>query len=544
MGEKPPPPSAPSTGICPRCRRRYARPARVCLVDGSPLVDEERLLEQGKTEAEAERVPAKGEAPKPERRSPLPPKPSAAPATSKPPPPPRREPSPASVTPVRSFERLGPYRLLRLLGEGGMARIYLAEHEKISRICAIKRLHADHLEDRITVARFLAEARAVSDISHSNLVAVYDVVEEPNEIYIVMEYLDGVDVAQVLRDEQRLDPRRAARIAAEACDGLQPVHERKIIHRDLKPENIFLAKTPEGSERVKLLDFGVARLTIDRPKELRTRSGLTVGTPTYMSPEQATASEIDPRSDLYAIGVVLYEMISGRPPFVGAGYGDVMLMHVNDPPPRLATCAPHVPPWLEQVVMRCLEKEPEARFQTAAELAEALRAGPGVQAAPPMVRPLLSRRRRLPRGARWIAAGAGALTVGLVASLVALIVHHLGGRVEAQPPPPSHVTPRPPPPMIVPPPPPTELKVEAQPAGAQVRLDGADACAAPCSIRLPPGRPSVQVTVAAAGFVEETRAVDAQAPPGELRFVLKRVRRPRGPIRRDKNSTVDPFQRR
>src|SRR5438093_1117100 len=144
--------SAPAPAVCPRCRRSYPRPARVCPIDGTPLANQERLAA---IEASAKKKPA-----------------------------------PARPEKPPSEERLGPYRLLRLLGEGGMARIYLAEHAKIGRICAIKRLHRDHFDDKVTVARFLAEARSVSDITHPNLVAVYDVVEEPDEIYIVMEYLD------------------------------------------------------------------------------------------------------------------------------------------------------------------------------------------------------------------------------------------------------------------------------------------------------------------------------------------------------------------
>ena len=275
-------------------------------------------------------------------------------------------------------ERLGPYRLVRQIGEGGMARIYLAEHEKLSRTVAIKRLHSIHFDDPIVVARFLAEARAVSDIAHANLIRVHDVVEEPGEIYLVMDFYDGCDVADVLRSEGKFAPQRAAGIAAQLCDVLAAVHARDIIHRDLKPENVFLADELDEEhrpcERVKLLDFGVARTAELRPKELRTRSGLTVGTPTYMSPEQATASTIDARSDLYAVGVLLYEMLTGKPPFTGV-YGDVMLKHVHDAPVPVIERVPEVPRWLDGVVMRCLEKSPEDRYQSAAEVATSLRAG-------------------------------------------------------------------------------------------------------------------------------------------------------------------------
>ena len=305
-------------------------------------------------------------------------------------------------------EKLGAYVLTRQLGEGGMARIYLARHEKLGRVVAIKRLHADHFDDPITVHRFLAEARAVGDLRHPNLVAVYDVVEEPGEIYLVMEYLKGRDVARAMREDGPFAPARAAVIAAQICDGLAAVHARQIVHRDLKPENVFLL-AGEGDEAVKLLDFGVARLAESRPKELRTRSGLTVGTPTYMSPEQATASPVDGRSDLYAVGILLFEMITGKPPFVG-GYGDVMLQHVHDPPRRLAQARPDVPPWLDELVMRCLDKEPDRRHQSAAELAAALRAG--------LAGSLPSKQRR--QIGRWVALGVASVLAGAGVGLVVL----------------------------------------------------------------------------------------------------------------------------
>lgn len=271
-------------------------------------------------------------------------------------------------------QRLGRYRLIRIIGEGGMARIYLAEEETRGRLCAIKRLHATHFSDRVTVGRFLREARAVAGIDHPNLVATYDVIDQPDEICLVMEYLDGCDLAEVLEEEGPLDPLRAAAYCAQACDGLEAVHTRGIIHRDLKPENLFLAYEPNGEERIKLLDFGVARLLEELPRDLRTKTGQTVGTPMYMSPEQATASEdLDGRSDIYMLGVVLFELLTGTRPFCGAGYGEVMLKHVNDPPPRPTSRRRSIPPWLEDIVMRCLEKDPDARYQSAAKLASALR---------------------------------------------------------------------------------------------------------------------------------------------------------------------------
>jgi serine/threonine-protein kinase len=461
------------------------------------------------------------------------------------------------TSPAWQGERLGPYRLLRQLGEGGMARIYLAEHEKLGRICAIKRLHADHFADRITVARFLAEARAVGAIHHPNLVAAYDVVEEPHEIYLVMEYLDGQDVAQLLREGGPMEPARAAEIVAQACDGLAAVHAHNIVHRDLKPENIFLARDGDGVERVKLLDFGVARLMGDRPQELKTRSGLTVGTPTYMSPEQATASEIDARSDVYTVGVVLFEMLAGAPPFTGAGYGDVMLMHVNDPAPRLSSRRPDVAPWLDQLVARCLEKKPGQRFQSATELGAALRAGPSAQVAPtgaeapsPPAQAIEVPRPRMDRFWTWAALVGGIAVVGGAALFAAEPWH--GTPQTTTMPPAAEIAPllpvstaaRPAPvePVVTPLAAPTvapavarpvaaapqrKVHVVTVPSHAMVALAGSAPCRAPCDVPIPAGSTStLDIRASAPRYLAESRLIEGASPPSSLRIVLHHA--PRG----------------
>ena len=480
---------------CPRCQRQYDPPVRVCAVDGAALV----MAPVDKT---IEDTVEGGEAPLEE-------------------------------------ERLGGYRLIRMLGEGGMARVYMAEHEKLGRLCAIKRLHAAHFEDHVTVSRFIAEARAVSGIRHPNLVGIYDIIEEPTEICLVMEYLEGQDLGHILREQGPFYPPRAAALCAQACEGLEAVHARGIVHRDLKPDNLFLAREPDGLERVKLLDFGVARLVEDRPRALRTQSGQTVGTPQYMSPEQATASPIDPRSDIYMMGVVLFELVTGRTPFVGKGYGDVMMMHVHNKPPRPSDLRSGVPAWLDDIILRCLEKDPAKRFQSARELAAELRREPTVRVTMP-VEQLVVRRGWSNRTLVLMLGGAlvigMAIAVWLVVRLTsarpaalpagepAAALHSkdaAGGanlRTDARPSAGAEeedVEPAKPP--IV------RLRVVTQPPGAAVQVDGDLRCLGPCEVELQggPERP-VEVRVSAPGYVTERRLIDIASPPPELRIPLRR----------------------
>jgi serine/threonine-protein kinase len=209
------------------------------------------------------------------------------------------------------------------------------------------------------------------------------------------------------------------------------VHARGIVHRDLKPDNLFLAREANGRERVKILDFGVARLAEGHARSLKTKSGQTVGTPNYMSPEQATASMLDHRSDLYMMGVVLFELVTGVVPFQGKGYGDVMLMHVHDPPPRLRDLRPEAPQWLDQVVQRCLEKDAQTRYSNARELALALR-----QEATAEITLPVQRLDELQRGwsTRTVALMVGgALVLGVAAALAAVLLRSPAAHVLEQP---------------------------------------------------------------------------------------------------------------
>jgi eukaryotic-like serine/threonine-protein kinase len=269
-------------------------------------------------------------------------------------------------------EHLGPYRLVERLATGGMGAVYRALHEKVGRSVALKLLHQSLRNEVVGVSRFFHEARAVNTIRHPNVVEVYDLSGEGEDVYMVLELLSGNDLRTLLGRQSRacLPANRAVNILEQVCGALQATHARKIVHRDLKPENIFLCNTAGRPDFVKLLDFGVAKL--ERPEGRLTREGIALGTPEYMAPEQARGADVDGRTDLYAVGCIAFEMLTGRTVFQGSAPGDVMMKHVRTPPPSPRDFNPEVTAALEQVVLRCLAKSPKARPQTALELAQEL----------------------------------------------------------------------------------------------------------------------------------------------------------------------------
>ncbi|HEY0715802.1 MAG TPA: serine/threonine-protein kinase [Polyangia bacterium] len=281
--------------------------------------------------------------------------------------------------PTPGVDCLGSYRLIERLAVGGMGAVYRAINEKIGRSVAVKLLHQSLRGEVVSVSRFFTEARAVNTIRHPNVVEVYDFSGEGEDVYMVLELLRGQDLRTVLGSEPMgfLPPERVVSILEQVCGALQATHLRKIVHRDLKPENVFLIRRPNGSDLVKLLDFGVAKL--ERPEGKLTRDGIALGTPEYMAPEQARAIHVDGRTDVYAVGCIAFEMLTGRTLFHGASPGDIMIKQVREAPPSLRSLNPQVPPALEAVVLRCLAKSPKDRPQSAMELARELCAAIGVR---------------------------------------------------------------------------------------------------------------------------------------------------------------------
>ena len=269
---------------------------------------------------------------------------------------------------------VGKYRLLDQLGEGGMGTVYRAEHVVLGSPAAVKVLLPQFTQDSVVVDRFFQEARAASAIRHAGIVEVFDFGRLANgQAYIAMELLRGEDLAQFLARRGTLDTSLAVQIAVQMLAALNATHVVGVIHRDLKPDNVFLVRDPgaPGAIRVKILDFGIAKLIasplgvqpVGRP---RTKNML-LGTPAYMAPEQCRGgAEIDARADLYAVGCLLFQLLTGRPPFVAGGDGEVMAMHIYEPPPRLSNLAPEQPVELDALVAKLLTKDPRDRIPSAA----------------------------------------------------------------------------------------------------------------------------------------------------------------------------------
>jgi serine/threonine-protein kinase len=274
---------------------------------------------------------------------------------------------------------IGNYRVVSKLGEGGMGSVYLAEHPLIGKKVALKVLHEEYSSNQDVVSRFFNEAKAVNDIQHPNIVDIidYGVVQTqqgPGFVYFIMEFLGGESLASCIQRESPMQPDRVFQIGMQVADALAASHAKGIIHRDLKPDNIYLITRGREKDFVKVLDFGIAKLTGDQPGSRRTRTGIVMGTPAYMSPEQCEGKgNIDARTDVYALGIVLYEMITGHVPFGGEGYGEVLVQHLTKRPARPTTARGAVPPHVEAVIMKSLEKKREDRFQTMEDFIEALK---------------------------------------------------------------------------------------------------------------------------------------------------------------------------
>lgn len=442
------------------------------------------------------------------------------------------------VEPDLTGQQLQHWRLEKVLGEGAMARVYLATDERTGAKAALKVLKQEHLDDAEHVQRFIQEVRAVEAISNPHIVKVNEFGDVPfpsgqRVVFCAMELLEGQALSDAMNHEA-FGVVRAVRIAQQTARALHAAHQIGVVHRDVKPENLFLMRDG-AQEFVKVLDFGVAKLLkpLGNLPKVGTKAGIVVGTPEYMAPEQALGTGTDPRVDVYAVGLVLYELLSGEQPFKGETFGKLVLEIAQTPVPPLpekTRAGERLPPGLAAVVLKCLEKQPDARFSSAAELADALEPFatprwsrsqmPAVRvnedAVPEVSDAELAAAIRPSRAPLLVAA----VVVGLALLGTAFAV--FGGssgeapaapatKPAAQVEAPKPVEPAPEPPK--PPPPPTEVTLEVQstPEGAKVKREGAVLGVTPLRVTLPRSTAAEMLTLELPKYVAVAREVRLDA---------------------------------
>ena len=262
--------------------------------------------------------------------------------------------------------QLGSYRLIDRLGTGGMGEVWRAEDTKLLRQVAIKILPAQLAQDPEWKERFIREARSIAQVTHPNIATIYSIEHDGKTMFIAMELVEGEALGKII-ERGPMIPLDAVRVAAHVADGLSEAHQKGIVHRDIKPDNIIVS-----TRYVKILDFGIAKQMGGTADANLTQGNMVIGTPHYMSPEQAMGRPVDSRTDIFSLGVVLYEMLSGKKPFAGNAVTETLLKIVTQEPVDIAIAAYGIPKALAEVVRRCMEKQPERRFPNCEELRAAL----------------------------------------------------------------------------------------------------------------------------------------------------------------------------
>lgn len=376
----------------------------------------------------------------------------------------------------------GRYRILEELGQGSMGIVYKAHDPNLDLDVAVKVLRPECLQGETLVKRFLAEARVLGRLDHPNIVRVYNVDEDQGTVYIAMELLVGEGLNEIAK-KRRLTPAEIADLGAAIAEALGYAHSKGVVHRDVKPGNILVR--PDG--KPKITDFGIARIE-DSSEHLMTQAGEVLGTPAYMSPEQVLSEPVDGRSDIFSLGIILYELCAGERPFGGSSLGAVFQAITQASPVPIRKKNPDVPAGLADVVERCLRRNPAERFQTGEELAGALRASI----------PKEGPDRSVPAGP-GAEAEKGVPAWGIVLVLVLLAAggsayYMLGNRAAVAPPPQAPV--QAPAPPSVHPAAMSSLRVATVPPGAQVFLDGVASGKTPLRLEAPPGKHEVRVALA------------------------------------------------
>jgi serine/threonine protein kinase len=430
---------------------------------------------------------------------------------------------------------VGNYKVTKLLGEGGMGMVYLGDHPVIGRKVAIKVLHAALAADKDIVARFFTEARAIHMIGHPNIVEILDFGATPDgQPYFIMEYLTG----EALSERVARGPMPAEEvgpIADQMCRALAAAHAKGIVHRDLKPHNIQILER-DGHLLVKILDFGVAKILAapDGSQSVKTRTGSLMGTPLYMSPEQCKgAGLLDHRTDIYSLGVMLFEMLAGRPPFMAEGIGELFAMHMLEPAPSLLDFAPQTPPSMAAAVMKALNKELDDRFPSMEEFRRGFlgevavaptaarttsmkkpgtRSMPGVQTVSPQAQSTtlssasseIDDELALPKSKTGVIVGAvvALAAIGVVAFVATSKKPAPTAAVTAPATPPATAVPVATPPPAAPKT--VKIRVEASPAGVHVfrKPDNTDLGTAPIELQLPHNGPAVLYVLRKDGYKE------------------------------------------
>lgn len=334
-----------------------------------------------------------------------------------------------------------------------MGAVYEVHHEVTGARLALKTLHPDLAVDQNMVSRFIQESRAASAIGNEHIVFITDAGQTATGApYLVMEHLDGTDLETLLKREVVMSPKRAAQLALQVCDALHAVHEKGIVHRDLKPANLFVTQRSDVGEWVKILDFGIAKFRQSSSNEARalTKTGTTMGTPYYMAPEQIRQmKDVDHRADIYSVGVILYEMLSGRGPFEAGSFENLILEIVTGTPTSLRVVRPDLPEDLSTVVMHAIERDLAARCQSVGELAAALRPHAGGEETPEVSLTRRSRKRAFPEtqvqaDSRPMSTGEGAPDTSTSEPSPAPSLHHMLPKPQQGPTPAQPWSPAPP----------------------------------------------------------------------------------------------------
>ena len=389
----------------------------------------------------------------------------------------------------------GRHRIVKELGKGAMGVVYQAHDPQIDRLVALKVLRPDRVTTEAFLQRFMKEAKAIGRLSHPNMVVVYDVGEDHGTVYIAMEFLEGKPLNELIQIDS-FQPEEIIELGVQVAEALDYAHRKGIVHRDIKPSNIIVQ--PDG--HIKITDFGIAHIE-DPEATQQTQAGEILGTPAYMSPEQVLSQPVDGRSDLFSLGVILYELATGKRPFQGENLAAMFRMITGEEPPEPITLNPAMPRELSRDIMKCLAKDPEQRFATGRELAEALRRS--VQIARPTPGPVPA-----PKPARR--GLISSLAAVLLAGIIGFAVYHYIIKPKPAPvvvttePPKTDLQsgttattkPPPEPPPPIPPPKLGGLKIETTPTGAQVLVDGENKGITPLNIQVPPGAHEVRLVLA------------------------------------------------